>query len=166
MGIDRRRLLVLGGAAVIGCASKHETPAPDASGLDASRDAAGDAGADANDVSADAPSCPGVYQGSVDDFSGSWSLVGVGDARMFIVRDDNGLYAYSAICTHESCALIVADAFGRASCPCHGAEFDGNGQVTKGPATKNLPHYLLTICGRKVFVDRSAIVPAHQRAVP
>src|SRR5260221_2135425 len=80
------------------------------------------------DASSDAPTCAGAYQGGVDDFPGStWRIVGVGAERIVLTRDDEGLYAYSALCTHGDCAIALTDAFGHARCPCHGAEFDGIG---------------------------------------
>jgi Rieske Fe-S protein len=165
--IARRRLLhVLSAAPLVACSS---------AGTDAKTDAAtdasdtGESGADASplDASSEAPACPGIYYGSVEDFPGStWRLAGVGDDRVIIARDDSGLYAYGALCTHESCFVELQGAFGDARCPCHGATFDGNGLVTAGPATIPLPHYAVRICGRRVYVDRSTIVPAHTRTVP
>ena len=127
-----------------------------------------EADADASDGARDdAPTCPGIYYGSVEDFPGStWRLVGVGDDRVIVSRDDSGLYAYSATCTHEKCFIELQDAFGQTRCPCHGATFDGNGLVLSGPATVTLDHYAVLVCGRRVFVDRNQTVPPHTRTVP
>ena len=42
----------------------------------------------------------------------------------------------SLVCTHRGCT--VEDKDGKYVCPCHGAEFDLEGRVTKGPAKKDL----------------------------
>jgi Rieske Fe-S protein len=170
--IARRRLLhVLSTAPLLACSSSA-AEAPN----DAATDAApsGETGADASpvdsspvDASTEAATCPGIYYGSVEDFRGStWRFVGVGDDRVIVARDDSGLYAYSATCTHEKCFVELQDAFGNTRCPCHGATFDGDGLVTAGPATSPLPHYRVNVCGRRVYVDRADPVPTHTRTVP
>lgn len=157
--IARRRLLhVLSTAPLLACSSAQDQTAD-----------AGETGADASpvDASAETAACAGVYYGSVEDFPGStWRIVGVGDDRVIVSRDDSGLYAYSAICTHAECVLELQDAFGAARCPCHAATFDGNGLVTSGPAPIPLQHYAVVICGRRVYVDRATLVPPHTRTVP
>ena len=158
--IARRRLLqVLSTAPLVACSS---------TGADRTGDA-GETGADASpiDASSETATCAGIYYGSVEDFPGStWRIVGVGDDRVVVSRDDSGLYAYSAICTHAECVLELQDAFGAARGPCHAATFDGNGLVTSGPAAIPLAHYAVVICGRRVYVDRTTIVPPHTRTVP
>jgi nitrite reductase/ring-hydroxylating ferredoxin subunit len=56
----------------------------------------------------------------------------------FIIRRGGKLEALSSICTHRSCVLTPEDdqSF---YCHCHGSEFDPNGKVTDGPATRDLP---------------------------
>ena len=62
-------------------------------------------------------------------------------SNVVLARDANGVYAMSAVCTHAGCLL---DDYSQTisaglSCPCHGSAFDGNGQVTRGPAGTPLP---------------------------
>lgn len=59
-----------------------------------------------------------------------------GDQRLALLRDGNGIYALSLVCTHLGCTVSVAG--GRLSCPCHGSEFDRQGRVLKGPADRAL----------------------------
>ncbi len=62
------------------------------------------------------------------------------DLGFFIVRRGANLSAISAICTHHNCKLD-AEPDKTFYCPCHGSTFDANGQVTQGPARRNLPAY-------------------------
>ncbi|MGH7331122.1 MAG: ubiquinol-cytochrome c reductase iron-sulfur subunit, partial [Polyangiaceae bacterium] len=69
-----------------------------------------------------------------------------------------------AICTHQGCRIGNPDANGKTTCPCHGAQFDGNGAVLRSPARSALVHYAVAICGGHVFVDSSTTVDAGTRA--
>jgi Rieske Fe-S protein len=56
----------------------------------------------------------------------------------FIVRQGEKLFALSSFCTHRKCKLDAEP--GRSfSCPCHGSTFSPGGQVTHGPAQRDLP---------------------------
>ncbi len=47
--------------------------------------------------------------------------------------------AFSMVCTHQGCLTQLSNnAF---YCPCHGASFNSNGQVTRGPASRPLQQY-------------------------
>lgn len=110
---------------------------------------------DANGVAADAGSettCGGLGArvGAVTDFSlGTWTLKG----GVIVAQDAGGLYAFSAICTHQGCTIGPPTANGTTTCPCHGSEFDGNGDVIIGPATAPLPHFAVHVCEGNVFID-------------
>lgn len=75
-----------------------------------------------------------------------------GNPFFVIARDANGIYAVSRICTHQGCTVNVApSAAATFNCPCHGSQFDVNGNVLRGPAARPLPHYA-------VFVDASGTI--------
>jgi len=58
------------------------------------------------------------------------------DIPAVLVHTEDGFMAMSLTCTHLGCTLEPkADIY---SCPCHGSQFDENGTVLKGPATKGL----------------------------
>ena len=55
-------------------------------------------------------------------------------AVLFHTRD--GFRAISLVCSHLGCTVeSKADSF---SCPCHGSQYDREGNVTKGPAASPL----------------------------
>ncbi|GAB2836387.1 Rieske 2Fe-2S domain-containing protein [Lentzea nigeriaca] len=74
------------------------------------------------------------------------SAVAVGSSTSFTTPNGSVAYllrpsadtfmAFLATCTHQGCPITPAGSGFR--CPCHGSAFDGNGQVTGGPATKPL----------------------------
>ncbi len=60
----------------------------------------------------------------------------IGEHKVFIYRDHEGVKAVSAICTHLGCVLeIDEDGF---ICPCHGSSYDRSGEVLSGPAPRAL----------------------------
>ncbi|MEO7363558.1 MAG: Rieske 2Fe-2S domain-containing protein [Gemmatimonadaceae bacterium] len=57
----------------------------------------------------------------------------------------SGTYrAFTSICTHEGCT-VSGYSGGRMICPCHGSEFNQNGQVVNGPAASSLREYAVTM---------------------
>jgi Rieske Fe-S protein len=80
-----------------------------------------------------------VKVGKPDDFT-------MGDARLikeekiYVLRDDRGIQAISAACTHLGCVVDrLSD--GTYLCPCHSSSFDARGLVTRGPAKQPLVWY-------------------------
>jgi cytochrome b6-f complex iron-sulfur subunit len=57
--------------------------------------------------------------------------------NVFVFRDEQGVFAVSAVCTHLGC--IVARSQQGFACPCHGSKFNHKGDVTGGPAPRALP---------------------------
>lgn len=70
--------------------------------------------------------------------------------RLALLRDDNGFYALSLICTHLGCTVTVTE--DALSCPCHGSLFDRQGKVLKGPADRSLERMKVEIRGERVEV--------------
>ena len=58
--------------------------------------------------------------------------------RVWVVRNENGLYAMWARCTHLGCTPNWFPAETRFRCPCHGSNFNMHGDVIAGPAPKPL----------------------------
>jgi cytochrome b6-f complex iron-sulfur subunit len=87
-------------------------------------------------------------------------------SNVVVARDAGGVYAMSAVCTHAGCLLDESSQTIAAglSCPCHGSTFDGDGNVTRGPARVPLQHYAVTIASDgSVTVDGNQPVSASTR---
>lgn len=65
------------------------------------------------------------------------------DRRLYVFNGADGFYAISSICTHLGCNVKRGGP--GFECPCHGSQFDENGQVVHGPAPKPLPWFALTL---------------------
>ncbi|WP_303701617.1 ubiquinol-cytochrome c reductase iron-sulfur subunit [Flexistipes sinusarabici] len=66
------------------------------------------------------------------------------------IRMDNNINVLSIKCTHLGCTLNVAgDIF---KCPCHGSEFKLNGEVIKGPASRDLKEIDFKIENNKIII--------------
>ena len=59
--------------------------------------------------------------------------------KIYVVHNEKGLFAISAICTHLGC--LVKDTGTEFLCPCHGSKFDIDGNVISGPAPRALEWY-------------------------
>ena len=77
--------------------------------------------------------------GLPDDFA-----IGVVDTRfkeryqVWIVRDEEKIYALSTICTHLGCTPNWLEAEAKFKCPCHGSGFYASGINFEGPAPRPL----------------------------
>jgi cytochrome b6-f complex iron-sulfur subunit len=107
----------------------------------------------------------GVFPvGSVDDFEVG-SVRRFSEGPFFVLRDEAGFWAMTAICTHEQCTVNTGT--DKLPCPCHGSVFDFNGNVVHGPASKPLSNLSVAIDGdNAVSVDSSKIVDAGTRVAP
>jgi Rieske Fe-S protein len=87
----------------------------------------------------------------------------LGDVAVVLGRDDSGLYAMSAVCTHAGCVVgVVSDATGAKSlrCGCHGSTFDRDGAVTMGPAMAALRHFEVDVAADGTITIRGDVAVA------
>jgi Rieske Fe-S protein len=61
------------------------------------------------------------------------------------------LSAYTLVCTHNGCMPAAPNAEGILACPCHGAKFNADGSVNKGPAKKSLAGIKIALKAGKVM---------------
>jgi Rieske Fe-S protein len=70
--------------------------------------------------------------------------------RMAVIREAEGMYALSLVCTHLGCTVNVsADEL---FCPCHGSRFTRQGAVLQGPADRPLERYVVEDQGDRIAV--------------
>ncbi len=111
-----------------------------------------------------------------------------GDAAVFVARDARGLYALSAVCTHQCCIISLCGDTpaclhtvddpgpGQVSpsavlptdgpafhCICHNSAYDAAGVVVRGPSIRPLPQFAICVDGDDVVVDTSHVVPGGTR---
>jgi len=59
------------------------------------------------------------------------------EQKLWLFRRADGFHAISSVCTHLGCIAQREDD-GQFTCPCHGSEFDADGNVKGGPAPRGL----------------------------
>jgi Rieske Fe-S protein len=138
--MTRRELLVLTGAfALTGCAhSAEDTAAPEA-----------------------VPRALGpVDAGPLHNFAADGVYAQFRSSHgFFVIREENKLFAQSAVCTHRDCLLSRSSHGFR--CHCHGSTFTIEGKVTRGPAHRDLPRFAV-----ERSADAHLIVHPEQRLAP
>jgi nitrite reductase/ring-hydroxylating ferredoxin subunit len=98
-------------------------------------------------------------------------------AGVMVLRDAGGLYAMSAICTHEGTRLSCPSMAGVIECPLHHRRYDINGTMTdlgmsENTPNPNLPHYAITFstmpatATSQIIVNTAMVVAATARTMP
>lgn len=80
--------------------------------------------------------------GKIEDYPAG-TIKFISKPKAFVIADEEGIYAISAVCTHLSC--ILNSEGNRLVCPCHAANFNLAGRIISGPATRNLQWYSLEL---------------------
>ena len=76
---------------------------------------------------------------------------------VWIVRDAQGFYALSTVCTHLGCTPNWLAAETKFKCPCHGSGFLVSGINFEGPAPRPLERYLIKLADDgQILVDKNA----------
>lgn len=73
------------------------------------------------------------------------------DPLYVLALDGGGFVALSSICTHRGCTVDLGGP--GLSCPCHGSQYDREGRVIRGPASRALTRYPVRITGDEVVID-------------
>jgi cytochrome b6-f complex iron-sulfur subunit len=78
------------------------------------------------------------------------------DYRVWIIRESEGFYALSAICTHLGCTPRWLESENKFKCPCHGSGFRRTGINFEGPAPRPLERLKITLADDgQMLIDRN-----------
>jgi len=77
----------------------------------------------------------------------SQKFIAANGAPAFLFRTKSGVFAYSAICTHQGCTVDYLKAGKKLVCPCHGGSFDpfDSCKVVAGPPNRPLDKISVSI---------------------
>lgn len=78
--------------------------------------------------------------------------------RVWIVREESGVYAIFAKCTHLGCTPRWLAAENKFKCPCHGSGFFKDGLNFEGPAPRPLDRFKISVNpDGQLVVDKSKV---------
>jgi cytochrome b6-f complex iron-sulfur subunit len=81
------------------------------------------------------------------------------EQRVWIVREEEGIYAIFAKCTHLGCTPRWLAAENKFKCPCHGSGFYKSGLNFEGPAPRPLDRLKVTVGDDgQLVIDKSKIL--------
>ncbi len=76
--------------------------------------------------------------------------------RVWIVREPEGFYALSAICTHLGCTPRWLPPENKFKCPCHGSGYHKDGINFEGPTPRPLERLKITLADDgQILIDRN-----------
>ncbi len=80
------------------------------------------------------------------------------EQRVWIVREETGIYAVFAKCTHLGCTPRWLAAENKFKCPCHGSGFFKTGLNFEGPAPRPLDRFKISVGeDGQLVVDKSKV---------
>ena len=75
---------------------------------------------------------------------------------VWIIRNDQGIYALSTVCTHLGCTPNWLSSSKKFKCPCHGSGFKATGINFEGPAPRPLERYRIVLADNgEIIVDKT-----------
>ena len=93
-----------------------------------------------------------------DYVTGTVSTRFLNSQRVWIIREPDGFYALSAICTHLGCTPKWFASEDKFKCPCHGSGFKRSGVNFEGPAPRPLERFKIGLAeDGQILVDKSQI---------
>ena len=97
-----------------------------------------------------------VEVGPVEELpEGEGKVVKFGNTAAIVIHTrEEGIVAFSAVCTHLGCIVIWQKERYRIFCPCHAGVFDTKGNVVSGPPPKPLPRIPVSVVNGKIILGR------------
>lgn len=65
--------------------------------------------------------------------------------KLWLSNTDQGVMALYKVCTHLGCLYNWNDQEDKFICPCHGSEFEENGEYLAGPAPRSLDRFVVQL---------------------
>jgi cytochrome b6-f complex iron-sulfur subunit len=76
--------------------------------------------------------------------------------NIWVVRNEEGIYALSTVCTHLGCTPNWLASEQKFKCPCHGSGFRSSGINFEGPAPRPLERFMIYLAGDgQIVVDKT-----------
>jgi Rieske Fe-S protein len=72
---------------------------------------------------------------------------------LLIRESEKTIRVFNAHCTHKRCIVKYSKKDHRIECPCHGSQYDLNGDVLKGPAPRPLQTHPSEFDGKHIIVE-------------
>jgi cytochrome b6-f complex iron-sulfur subunit len=95
-----------------------------------------------------------------DGITTTWMKV---PTKVAIIRNDGKIYAMTTVCTHRGAIIGESADSVSFTCPRHHAQYDIEGNVTKGPAKVSLSRYAISVdANGHLIVDKSQKFTADQ----
>jgi cytochrome b6-f complex iron-sulfur subunit len=88
----------------------------------------------------------GEPRGSLRLMPAGWT-----EPLFLLALEGGGFAALSSICTHRGCTVDLGGP--GLACPCHGSQYDREGQVTRGPANRALTRYPVSVTGDELLIE-------------
>lgn len=81
-----------------------------------------------------------IIEGAAIKVGATHSFISKAGTPAVLFRTKNGVFAYSAVCTHQGCTVAFDSASKKLQCGCHGAVFDpfSDAKVVTGPTNQPL----------------------------
>lgn len=87
---------------------------------------------------------------------GEGKVVALSGKPVIVVDTDQGVHAFSAICTHLGCVVTWDDLAGTIECPCHDGRYNPvSGAVVSGPPPAPLPPVTVQVENDKIYLIQS-----------
>jgi thiosulfate dehydrogenase [quinone] large subunit len=90
-----------------------------------------------------------IIENSALPIGETFSFTSKSGSPAVLFKSKTGIYAYSAVCTHEGCTVQYNSVTKNLQCGCHGAVFDpeSDGSALTGPTNKPLPKIKVAVEG-------------------